>query len=88
MSNFKLDRTSFMPQTMAEAANHSDYYKKLTWQERLSIIFPSSLKSSFSIQMVVFLKVVFILNKLIVATNVKFSVYTKDFKLLCLQVNL
>jgi hypothetical protein len=37
MSNFKLDRTAFKPQTMAEAANHGDFYKKLTWQERLSI---------------------------------------------------
>lgn len=37
MSNFKLDRTAFKPHTMAEAANHSDYYKKMTWQERLAI---------------------------------------------------
>lgn len=37
MSNFKLDRTAFKPQTMAEAANHADFYRKLTWQERLSI---------------------------------------------------
>lgn len=39
MVNFKLDRTSFKPQTMAEAANHKAYYQKLTWQERLSITF-------------------------------------------------
>jgi hypothetical protein len=37
MSNFKLDRTAFKPQTMAEAANHADFYRKLTWQERLAI---------------------------------------------------
>lgn len=37
MSNYKLDRTTFKPQTMAEAANHSEYYKKLTWQDRLAI---------------------------------------------------
>ena len=37
MNNFKLDRTAFKPQTMAEAANHSDYYKKMTWQERLAV---------------------------------------------------
>jgi hypothetical protein len=39
MSTFKLDRTAFKPQTKAQAANHSDFYKKLTWQERLSITF-------------------------------------------------
>ena len=39
MSNFKLDRKAFKPQTMAEAANRSDYYKKMTWQERLAISF-------------------------------------------------
>jgi len=37
MDFLKLDRTAFKPQTMAEAANHSEYYKKLTWQERLSV---------------------------------------------------
>ncbi len=37
MDFLKLDRTAFKPQTMAEAANHSDYYKKITWQERLSL---------------------------------------------------
>jgi len=37
MSNFKMDRTAFKPQTMAEAAYHSYYYKKMTWQERLSV---------------------------------------------------
>jgi hypothetical protein len=37
MDFLKLDRTAFKPQTMAEAANHSEYYKKITWQERLSV---------------------------------------------------
>ena len=37
MDIFKLDRTAFKPQTIAEAAIHSDYYKKMTWQERLSV---------------------------------------------------
>ncbi len=37
MGIFKLDRTAFKPQTTLEAANHSDYYKKMTWQERLSV---------------------------------------------------
>ena len=37
MDFLKLDRTAFKPQTIAEAANHSDYYKKITWQERLSL---------------------------------------------------
>jgi hypothetical protein len=37
MDFLKLDRTAFKPQTMAEAANHSEYYKKITWQQRLLI---------------------------------------------------
>jgi len=37
MDIFKLDRTAFKPQTIAEASIHSDYYKKMTWQERLSV---------------------------------------------------
>jgi hypothetical protein len=37
MSNFKMNRTAYKPQTMAEAANHSEFYKKMTWQERLSV---------------------------------------------------
>jgi hypothetical protein len=37
MDFLKLDRAAFKPQTMVEAANHSDYYKKITWQERLSV---------------------------------------------------
>ena len=50
MSNFKLDRTAFKPQTIAEAANHSDYYKKMTWQERLSITsFLNSIAYKFDI---------------------------------------
>ena len=39
MINFKLDRTAFKPQTLADAANHKIYYQNLTWQERLSITF-------------------------------------------------
>ncbi len=34
---YKLDRTAFKAQTVAEAANHSVYYNKLSWQERLRI---------------------------------------------------
>ena len=37
MDSFKLDRTAFKGHTQQEAANHSDYYKKLSWQERLKI---------------------------------------------------
>jgi hypothetical protein len=37
MDFLKLDRTKFKPQTKAEAANHSEFYKKITWQERLSV---------------------------------------------------
>ncbi|MFN9803144.1 MAG: hypothetical protein ACK54Y_04905 [Bacteroidota bacterium] len=37
MEKFRLDRTAFKAQTLKEAAQHSDYYKKLTWQERLQI---------------------------------------------------
>ncbi|WP_428328277.1 hypothetical protein [Mucilaginibacter sp.] len=37
MSTYRLDRTAFKAQTAEEASNHTDYYKKLTWQERLRI---------------------------------------------------
>ena len=37
MDFLKLDRTAFMAQTSLEATQHSDYYKTITWQERLSI---------------------------------------------------
>ncbi|MFM7357223.1 MAG: hypothetical protein ACKO1T_01470 [Sediminibacterium sp.] len=37
MEKFRLDRTAFKAQTFEEAAQHSEYYKKLTWQERLQI---------------------------------------------------
>ncbi|MCA6461316.1 MAG: hypothetical protein IM571_12095 [Chitinophagaceae bacterium] len=37
MEKFRLDRTAFKAQTLEEAARHSEYYKKLTWQERLQI---------------------------------------------------
>lgn len=34
---YKLDRNSFRASSVEEAANHSSYYKNLTWQERLRI---------------------------------------------------
>ena len=37
MITFKLDRTAFKPQTMADAANHKSFYLQMTWQERLSV---------------------------------------------------
>jgi hypothetical protein len=37
MSEFRLDRTAFKAQTAAEAADHAQYYKDLTWQQRLKI---------------------------------------------------
>lgn len=37
MSNYRLDRTRFKAQTAKEAADHSTWYKKLAWQERLRI---------------------------------------------------
>ena len=37
MANYRLDRSQFKPQTMAEASNHKAYYQHLTWKERLSI---------------------------------------------------
>ncbi|MCX6206966.1 MAG: hypothetical protein NTZ19_12025 [Bacteroidetes bacterium] len=37
MEEYKLDRTAFKAQTVDEASNHSAYYKKLSWQERLKI---------------------------------------------------
>ncbi|MFN5424275.1 MAG: hypothetical protein ACK5A2_02750 [Bacteroidota bacterium] len=37
MEKFRLDRTAFKAQTLEEAARHSEYYKKLPWQERLQI---------------------------------------------------
>jgi hypothetical protein len=39
MINFKLDRTSFKPQSIVDAANHKSYYLKMTWQERLSVTY-------------------------------------------------
>lgn len=35
MSSYKLDRTAFKAQTLEEAANHSTYYRKISWIERL-----------------------------------------------------
>jgi hypothetical protein len=37
MCSYKLDRTKFKAHTAEEAANHSQYYSELTWQERLKI---------------------------------------------------
>jgi hypothetical protein len=37
MSTFRLDRTAFKGQTATEAADHASWYKKLSWQQRLSI---------------------------------------------------
>jgi hypothetical protein len=37
MTSFKLDRLAFKGQTLNEASNHTEYYKKLTWQERLKV---------------------------------------------------
>lgn len=37
MSDYKLDRTKFTAQTAEEASNHSEFYQKLSWQERLKI---------------------------------------------------
>jgi len=35
MPPYKLDRTAFKGQTMEEAADHTAYYRKLHWIERL-----------------------------------------------------
>jgi hypothetical protein len=37
MTSYKLDRTAFKAQTAEEAADHSIYYKKLSWKQRLQI---------------------------------------------------
>jgi hypothetical protein len=37
MASYRLDRTVFKAQTAKEAANHGEYYKTLSWQERLRI---------------------------------------------------
>jgi hypothetical protein len=37
MSSYRLDRTAFKAQTAEEAADHAQYYRDLTWQERLRI---------------------------------------------------
>ena len=39
MDKFRLDRTACKGQTAEEASNHSTYYSKLTWKERLEIAF-------------------------------------------------
>ena len=37
MANYRLNRSVFKAQTATEAANHSSYYKNMSWQERLRI---------------------------------------------------
>jgi hypothetical protein len=37
MPSYKLDRTEFKAQTFEEAANHSIYYRNLSWKERLRV---------------------------------------------------
>ncbi|MGZ3755346.1 MAG: hypothetical protein ACXVAY_11765 [Mucilaginibacter sp.] len=38
MSNYRLDRTAFKARTAEEASKtHREFYKTLTWQERLRI---------------------------------------------------
>jgi hypothetical protein len=37
MSSHKLDRTEFKAHTVEEAADHSAYYSKISWMERLRV---------------------------------------------------
>jgi len=37
MTTYRLNRSKFKAQSANEAANHSSYYKSLTWQERLRV---------------------------------------------------
>ena len=37
MQSYKLDKTAFKAQTVAEASDHSAYYKNMSWQERLRV---------------------------------------------------
>jgi len=37
MNTFRLNRNVFKAQTAKEATDHSQYYRKLSWQERLQI---------------------------------------------------
>lgn len=37
MAGYRLDKSFFKAQSAADAANHSAFYKKLSWQERLRI---------------------------------------------------
>ncbi|WP_051960147.1 hypothetical protein [Sphingobacterium sp. ML3W] len=39
MMTFRMDRTAFKAQSAVEAANHAQYYIKLSWQQRLQIAF-------------------------------------------------
>ena len=37
MESFNLDRSAFKGQTVQEASNHVEYYKKLSWKERMQV---------------------------------------------------
>ncbi len=37
MASYKLNRTAFKAQTLEEASDHTAYYKKLSWTERLQV---------------------------------------------------
>ena len=37
MTTYKLDKTAFKAQTAEETADHSIYYKNLSWKQRLQI---------------------------------------------------
>ena len=37
MNKFRLDRTAFKAQTLKESANHSTFYKSLSWKDRLKV---------------------------------------------------
>lgn len=37
MKTLRFDKLAFKAQTANEAADHSSYYKKLTWKERLEV---------------------------------------------------
>jgi hypothetical protein len=37
MTEFRFDKSAFKAQTFAEAANHSEEYKRMNWQERLRV---------------------------------------------------
>lgn len=37
MSSFRLNRNAFKAQKVEEASNHAEYYRNISWQERLKI---------------------------------------------------